>query len=164
MLYRFVCHPLCAAILILTGEITRWLKQSGKLAINCGRTVNPQKHWINGKVRSFIFHSVNRKLLTPNKLESLRYLDWHPELTTSISSEDGKPFTEELSSEPDINADIKKSFHELLSPLLLNSALAALKLGGASNARTAKELTDRALNEVNLSNADRGMIYLAILV
>lgn len=88
--------------------------------------------------------------------KSLRYLDCHPEFTTSVSSEGGKPFTEEPSSEPDADADIKKSFQVLLAPLLLNSALAALKLGGGSNARTAKDLTDRALNGVNLSAADRG--------
>jgi len=87
--------------------------------------------------------------------KSLRYLDWHPEFTISKSSEDGKPFSEEPASEPNADANLKKSFQELVTPLLLNSALAVLKLGGSTNARTAKGITDRALNQPTLSDADR---------
>jgi peptidyl-prolyl isomerase D len=97
-----------------------------------------------------------RKPLTRINIESLRYLDWHPEFTISKSSEDGKPFSEEPASEPNADANLKKSFQELVTPLLLNSALAVLKLGGSTNARTAKGITDRALNEPTLSDADRG--------
>lgn len=49
----------------------------------------------------------------------------------------------------------RRGFQELLSPLLLNSALAAIKLAGLGNLRIAIRLADRAL-EFALSDADRG--------
>lgn len=96
-------------------------------------------------------------ILTITRSESVRYLDWHPEFARYTN--DGKPFTEEPSAEPDSEVATRKLFTELLTPLLLNSALAALKLGGIENARTAKAVTDRALSEVSLSNADQGTIW-----
>jgi len=48
----------------------------------------------------------------------------------------------------------RRGFQELLSALLLNSALAAIKLAGLANLRAAINLTDRAVGFA-LSDADR---------
>jgi peptidyl-prolyl isomerase D len=51
--------------------------------------------------------------------------------------------------------DAKKAHDTLLAPVLLNGALAAIKLKSAAYARRAVSLTDRALNIPTLSTADR---------
>ena len=56
----------------------------------------------------------------------------------------------------DAPPELKDSYDALLAPLLLNSALAALKGGGAANAGIALRATDRAL-EMELNAADKGM-------
>lgn len=56
----------------------------------------------------------------------------------------------------DAPPELKDSYDALLAPLLLNSALAALKGGGAANAEIALRATDRALKK-ELSTADKGM-------
>ena len=56
----------------------------------------------------------------------------------------------------DTPPELKDSYNTLLAPLLLNSALAALKGGGAANAEIALRATDRAL-EKELNAADKGM-------
>lgn len=70
--------------------------------------------------------------------ESLRYLDLHP-----VIPEDAPP-------------ELKDSFDALLAPLLLNSALAALRSGGLPNAQIAVRSADRALNKLELNNSDKG--------
>jgi len=85
--------------------------------------------------------------------EAIGYLDYHPE----YSYPRGKaPFTEA----PDASGDeedeeTRQGFRELLRPLLLNSALARMKLAGPANLRNAISLTNRAL-EIVTSDADRG--------
>lgn len=86
--------------------------------------------------------------------EAIRYLDYHPEFSAYPGS--GTPF----SGDPDHPEDeeelkTRRGFQELLSPLLLNSALAATKLAGPINLRTAISLTTRVL-EFASSDADRG--------
>ncbi|EPQ50830.1 cyclophilin [Gloeophyllum trabeum ATCC 11539] len=55
----------------------------------------------------------------------------------------------------DAPPELKDSYHILLSPLLLNIALAAIKLGGSHNATLAIESTDRALEQMTLNDADK---------
>ncbi|KAH9848131.1 peptidyl-prolyl cis-trans isomerase Cpr7 [Lenzites betulinus] len=69
--------------------------------------------------------------------KAIRYLDFHLDLP-----EDKPP-------------ELKDSLQALLAPLLLNSALAALRAGGAANARLALRVTDRALASLDLNNADK---------
>lgn len=68
--------------------------------------------------------------------KSIRYLDMHQTLP-----EDAPP-------------ELKDSYDALLAPLLLNSALAALRAGGTANAGIALRSTDRALG-MQLNNADK---------
>ena len=86
--------------------------------------------------------------------EAIRYLDYHPEFSTYPV---GKT---RLSEDPDAPKDeeelkTRQGFQELLSALLLNSALAAIKLAGQINLRAAISLTNRAV-QFALSDADRG--------
>ncbi|KAI0649772.1 cyclophilin-like domain-containing protein [Trametes meyenii] len=69
--------------------------------------------------------------------KAIRYLDFHLDLP-----EDKPP-------------ELKDSFGALLAPLLLNSALAALRAGGSANARLALRVTDRAVASLELNNADK---------
>ena len=71
--------------------------------------------------------------------KALRYLDVHPVLPADAPEE------------------VREGHAALRAPLLLNSALAALKAPGApgQNAQTALRATERAL-ELSLSDADRG--------
>ena len=75
-------------------------------------------------------------------VEAVRYLDVNPVLPEDTSEA------------------VKKSHSEILSSLLLNSALAAHKLGGSGNARTAVDWTSRAINRLELSNAEKGQSFL----
>ena len=54
--------------------------------------------------------------------------------------------------------ELKASFDALLAPLLLNSALAALKVHPQTsfNARTGINCATRALDKMELNNADKG--------
>ena len=70
--------------------------------------------------------------------EGIRYLDVHPVLPD------------------DTPEDIKSGSAELLSSLLLNSALAAHKLGGSANAQSAVNWTTRAIERLTLSDAENG--------
>jgi len=71
--------------------------------------------------------------------KSIRYLDVHPVMP------DGSP------------PELKDSFNSLLTPLLLNSALAALKVHPqtSANVRISIECATRALDRVDLNNADK---------
>lgn len=71
--------------------------------------------------------------------ESIRYLDVHPVFPDGTSDE------------------IKESYNALLAPLLLNSALAAIraKPTTAANALVAISSATRALNNLSLSDADK---------
>nr|Q5U8Z7.1 RecName: Full=Peptidyl-prolyl cis-trans isomerase D; Short=PPIase D; AltName: Full=Rotamase D [Amanita muscaria]AAV40687.1 40 kDa cyclophilin [Amanita muscaria] len=75
--------------------------------------------------------------------KSIRYLDVHQELPEN--------------SPPDLNEQYKS----LLAPLLLNSALAAIRIEphSAANAMNAVANTSRALNRLELSNADKAKAY-----
>ncbi|PCH36779.1 hypothetical protein WOLCODRAFT_140583 [Wolfiporia cocos MD-104 SS10] len=68
--------------------------------------------------------------------KAIRYLDVHP-----VLPDDAPP-------------ELRDSCDTLLTPLLLNSALAALRAGGSDNAGIALRATDRAL-EMQLSDADK---------
>ncbi|KAH9931573.1 peptidyl-prolyl cis-trans isomerase Cpr7 [Fomitopsis serialis] len=68
--------------------------------------------------------------------EAIRYLDMHQMLP-----DDAPP-------------ELKDSYDVLLAPLLLNSALAALRAGGTANAGIARSATDRALG-MDLNTADK---------
>lgn len=72
--------------------------------------------------------------------ESIRYLDVHP-----ILPDDAPP-------------ELTDSYKALLSPLLLNSALAAVRTQPPSplNAETAVKSATRALDTLELNNADKG--------
>ena len=78
-------------------------------------------------------------------VEAVRYLDVNPVLPEDTSEA------------------TKKSHSEILSSLLLNSALAAHKLGGSGNARTAVDWTSRAINRLELSNAEKGQSFFFFL-
>ena len=91
---------------------------------------------------------------TDTLAEAIRYLDYHPEYSTYPG---GKT---PLSKDPDAPEDeeevkTRRGFQELLCPLLLNSALAAIKLAGPINLRTAISLANRAVGFA-LSDADQG--------
>ncbi|KAI0074261.1 peptidyl-prolyl cis-trans isomerase Cpr7 [Panus rudis PR-1116 ss-1] len=70
-------------------------------------------------------------------MKSIRYLDVHDPLPEGVPPE------------------LPDSINALLAPLLLNSALAAIKLGGADNAQIAFKNTTRALDELELNGADK---------
>jgi peptidyl-prolyl isomerase D len=76
--------------------------------------------------------------------ESLRYLDVHPVL------QEGSP------------EELQEKFNALLAPLLLNSALAAIRAQPPSTANflIAVSSATRALGKLPLSDADKGTIYL----
>lgn len=59
--------------------------------------------------------------------------------------------------------ELKDSFDALLAPLLLNSALAAVRIQPPSsgNATIAVKSATRALNTLELNNADKGM-YISV--
>lgn len=85
--------------------------------------------------------------------KAIRYLDHHPEFSTYPG------FKTPLSEDPDTPVDeeevkTRRGFQELLSALLLNSSLAAIKLAGPVNLQTAVSLTNRAV-EFAPSDADR---------
>jgi len=92
------------------------------------------------RVREFLLlcFAVSDARLFPT--ESIRYLDVHPVMP------DGSP------------PQLKDSFDSLLAPLLLNSALAALKVHPQTpfNARIGVGCATRALDRMALSNADKG--------
>lgn len=67
--------------------------------------------------------------------EAIRYLDLHPVLP------EGAP------------PELQDSFNALLAPLLLNSALAAIK---SSLATVAVDSATRALERLELNNSDKG--------
>jgi peptidyl-prolyl isomerase D len=75
--------------------------------------------------------------------ESLRYLDVHPILPEGSSQE------------------LQDKFNALIAPLLLNSALAAIRAQppSSANASIAISNTTRALDKLTLSNADKGTIH-----
>lgn len=80
-------------------------------------------------------------------LESIRYLDVHP-----VMPDDSPP-------------ELKSSFDGLLAPILLNSALAALKIQpqASVNAHIAIKNATRAIDNLDLSTADKGE-YAALLI
>ncbi|CAL1710192.1 unnamed protein product [Somion occarium] len=88
---------------------------------------------------------VGNKLFKEGKIEealskyqkSIRYLDLHTELP-----EDAPP-------------ELKDSYQALLAPLLLNSALAAIRLGGPVNAQITLKNTNRAIFDLELNDADK---------
>ncbi|KAI0634595.1 peptidyl-prolyl cis-trans isomerase Cpr7 [Trametes polyzona] len=90
---------------------------------------------------------VGNKLFKEGKYEealkkyqkAIRYLDYHLDLP---DAEDKPP-------------ELKDSFQALLAPLLLNSALAAIRAGGSANARLALRVTDRAIASLELNDADK---------
>jgi len=69
--------------------------------------------------------------------KSIRYLDLHP-----VLPDDAPP-------------ELDDSRKALLAPLLLNVSLAAIRAGGASNAQVALRSTTRALEKLELNNADK---------
>ncbi|KAL6304659.1 cyclophilin-like domain-containing protein [Sparassis latifolia] len=69
--------------------------------------------------------------------KSVRYLDVH-----SVLPENAPP-------------ELKDSFDALMAPLLLNSALAALRAGGAAHALIALRSTERVLKNLQLNDADK---------
>lgn len=75
--------------------------------------------------------------------ESIRYLDVH-----RILPDDAPP-------------ELADSYKALLSPLLLNSALAAVRAQppSAFNAETAVKSATRALTTLELNNADKGFLF-----
>ena len=93
-------------------------------------------------------------LKTHTPTEAIRYLDYHPDYSAYL---EGKT---PLSGDPEAHQDeeetkLRRGFQELLSALLLNSALGAIKLAGPIHSRTAISLTNRAVG-IALSDADRG--------
>lgn len=81
-------------------------------------------------------------------------MDYHPEFSAYPGGK--TPFSDDPTS-PEDEEEVKtrRGFQELLSHLLLNSALAAIKLAGPINLRTAISLTNRAVG-IALSDTDRG--------
>ncbi|KAF8494031.1 peptidyl-prolyl cis-trans isomerase [Gautieria morchelliformis] len=78
-----------------------------------------------------------RDALLKYQTESIRYLDVHPVLPE------------------DTPASMQESYNSLLAPLLLNTALAALKVPSSANYTLAVASTTRALNKLQLSDADK---------
>jgi peptidyl-prolyl isomerase D len=80
--------------------------------------------------------------------ESIRYLDVHPFLPEESPVE------------------LKESYDALLAPLLLNSALAAIRVQppSASRAEIAIKSATRALDTLTLSDSDKGADSFCLLV
>ncbi|KAH7883030.1 cyclophilin-like domain-containing protein [Phlebopus sp. FC_14] len=83
-----------------------------------------------------LFKEGQTELALQKYLKSIRYLDVHP-----VVPDNSPP-------------ELKDSFESLLAPLLLNSAIAALRTQPA-DASTALKNTTRALDRLELNNADR---------
>lgn len=88
-----------------------------------------------------------------HRTEAIRYLDHHPEFSAYPGG--NIPPSGDLGVPEDEEVKTRREFQELLSSLLLNSALGLIKLAGAINLRTAISLTNRAV-EIALSDAHRG--------
>lgn len=73
----------------------------------------------------------------------MRYLDVHPLLIDGVIPDNTDP-------------GLQEEYKALLAPLLLNSALAALKAPSPANYKYAVQNTTRALNKLTLSDADKG--------
>jgi len=85
--------------------------------------------------------------------KAIRFLDYHPDYSAYL---EGRTPLAGDPENPQDEEDVKRrrAFQELLSALLLNSALGAIKLGGPIHSRTAVSLTNRAVG-IALSDADR---------
>ncbi|KZT26138.1 hypothetical protein NEOLEDRAFT_272691 [Neolentinus lepideus HHB14362 ss-1] len=62
----------------------------------------------------------------------------------------------------DAPPELKDSYDLLLSPLLLNIALAGIKLGGSKNATITLESTNRVLEQMTLNDADKALYRRAL--
>lgn len=84
-------------------------------------------------------------LASPSK-ESIRYLDVHP-----VMPDNSPP-------------ELQDSYNSLLAPVLLNSALAALKVQPqtSNNAQIAVDNSSRAMDRLTLNKADMGKYYLSV--
>ena len=121
---------------------------------NSGRRASSKRRSTNGRVCCPCFSSWKQTKGSGRLPEAIRYLDYHPEFSTYPG---GNSLLSEDSNTPEDEGEVKtrRGFQELLSALLLNSALAAIKLAGPINLRTAISLTNRAVTFA-LSDADRG--------
>ncbi|EGO01157.1 hypothetical protein SERLA73DRAFT_179252 [Serpula lacrymans var. lacrymans S7.3] len=86
-----------------------------------------------------LFKEGQTELALQKYLKSIRYLDVHP-----VMPDNSPP-------------ELKDSFDSLMAPLLLNSALAALRVQPQTlyNATVAQDNTTRALNKLELNAADK---------
>ena len=94
------------------------------------------------------FYKFYRQCWVFSITESIRYLDLHPTLPENSPPE------------------LQDSFNALLAPLLLNSALAAIRAQpqSSANAMIAIANATRALNKLQLNNADKGMCSSKIVI
>ena len=119
-------------------------RPSERLEINCSRKERPRKPYKSIKVSTLLYWSSIAWTLTELWYEeSLRYLDVHPVLPEGSSQE------------------LQDRFNALITPLLLNSALAAIRAQPPSSANSSIAIsnTTRALDKLTLSDADKGTIH-----
>ena len=118
--------------------------------INCLKRGKQRKLCKSTKVGCFYkFFDKEKKFLIHYPItESIRYLDVHPVLPENSSPE------------------LQDSFNTLLAPLLLNSALAAIRAQpqSSANAMIAIANATRALDKLQLNNADKGTFSLSIII
>ena len=145
-------------------KITRWMKiatlKTQRLhwrlpnmlensEISCLKRGKQRKLYKSTKVGYLLIKiSTSLNLIDYPITESIRYLDLHP-----VLPENSPP-------------ELQDGFNALLTPLLLNSALAAIRVQpqSSSNAMIAIANATRALDKLQLSNADKGTCSLSTIV
>ena len=112
--------------------------------ISCSKRGKQKKLCKSTKVSYLYKFSTRLDLIHYSITESIRYLDVHP-----VLPENSPP-------------ELQDSFNALLAPLLLNSALAAIRAQpqSSANAMVAIANATRALNKLQLNNADKGTCFL----
>ena len=111
------------------------MKVLGNSKFKEGKIQEALEKWQSTRVVSFPCPLLT--LICNPFLEGIRYLDVHPYLPEETEPE------------------IQKPFSELLISLLLNSSLAAYKVGGADNAQLAVSWTTRVLQRLPPSDGDK---------
>lgn len=116
--------------------------------INCLKRGKQRKLCKSTKVGYLYKFSTRLDLIHYPITESIRYLDVHP-----VLPEPSPP-------------ELQDSYNALLAPLLLNSALAAIraKPQSSANAMIAIANATRALDKLQLNNADKGTCSLLTIV
>ena len=127
-------------------KIAKDVREYGNKLFKEGKTEEALQKYQSGLSLQSLSTSLN--LIHYPISESIRYLDLHP-----VLPENSPP-------------ELQDGFNALLAPLLLNSALAAIRAQpqSSSNAVIAIANATRALDKLQLSKADKGTCSLSTIV